>query len=209
MKLVEILARELDEWPEDAASITQDKDGEIWPCSKRKPRFNGRVWTSMGAYMKPGLWKDETLACDYDTAIVTRAEWQAAVDALNKPSAPAWVGVGDPPSGTVCELRHVSAETGWGKAVIAFASRNVIVWDWDGEPAINGLCTAYRHAVEVRPVRTPEQIAAEERLHTLRDAHTAIARTLEGFRGDIPAEAVSRQVIEAMIDAGYRKQEQN
>ncbi|MBF8674866.1 hypothetical protein IRZ53_07160 [Pseudomonas fulva] len=58
----------------------------------------------------------------------------------------------------------------------------------------------------MRPIRTPEQVAADERLHKLRNAHTAIARTLESFRGDIPAESVSRQVIEAMIDAGYSKQ---
>ncbi|MCY1422435.1 hypothetical protein D9M71_381120 [compost metagenome] len=57
-----------------------------------------------------------------------------------------------------------------------------------------------------RPFRTPEQIAADERLHKVRNAHTAIARTLECFRGNIPAEAVSREVIEAMIDAGYSKQ---
>lgn len=58
-----------------------------------------------------------------------------------------------------------------------------------------------------RCLRTPEQIAADERLHKLRNAHTAIARTLDSFMGDIPAESVSRQTIEAMIDAGYVKGE--
>ncbi|WP_313453489.1 hypothetical protein [Stutzerimonas nitrititolerans] len=110
---------------------------------------------------------------------------------------------GLPPAGSVCELRLTSTLGEWSQAHIKFASRNVVVWDWEGEPAVNGLCTAYRHEVEMRPVRTPEQIAADERLHKVRNAATAIARALDTLHESEERAAVS--VIEAMIDAGYAK----
>ncbi|WP_367604034.1 hypothetical protein AB1N69_10650 [Pseudomonas asiatica] len=118
------------------------------------------------------------------------------VEDCNRPliKRPAWNGDGIPPAGTVCELRNVAAATDWSQATVVFASRNVIVWDWAGEPAINGLCTAYAHAVEVRPVRTPEQIAAEER-ESSAYAMCAIAGSLTNI------DAFN------LYDAGYRKQE--
>lgn len=71
-----------------------------------------------------------------------------------------WTGSGLPPVGTVCEIRAHKLND-WSPATIKFASRNVVVWDWEAEPALNGLCTAYAHAIEIRPIRTPEQIAEE------------------------------------------------
>lgn len=111
---------------------------------------------------------------------VVKAEWP-------------WDGEGLPPAGTVCELRNVAAETGWSQATVAFASRNVIVWDWAGEPAINGLCTAYAHAVEMRPIRTPEQIAADERTKAIDEL--------------VKVTCINRGEAARIYDAGYRKQE--
>lgn len=85
-----------------------------------------------------------------------------------RPTDSKWNGEGLPPVGTVCELRaHKLNE--WGRAVIKFASRNVVVWDWEGEPEISGLCTRYAHEVEMRQIRTPEQIAAEERDQAIKE----------------------------------------
>lgn len=175
MKLVDILARELEVWPEGLECLSQLKGTGYIINGKG---FDGRAFDALQI-------ADETHIAG---AIVTRAEWQAAVDALNKPAEPAWNGIGDPASGTVCELRHVSAQTDWCKATIAFASRNVLVWDWDGEPAL-----AYRHAVEVRPVRTPEQIAAEERERDI-DKMVSVVLT-----DNIRANCAD------LYDAGYRK----
>ena len=85
-----------------------------------------------------------------------------------------WNGEGLPPVGTVCEIRAHKLND-WSPATIKFAARNVIVWDWEAEPALNGLCTAYAYAIEIRPIRTPEQIAAEERnsgIDAILDAYT-------------------------------------
>lgn len=111
--------------------------------------------------------------------------------------APAWVGVGPPPAGTLCEIRNVAPGTDWAEATIVFASRNVVVWDWVGEPTINGLCTAYAHAVEMRPVRTPEQIAAEEREKAIAEMVSTSPMLDKGW---------ARKVCTALYDAGYRKQ---
>jgi len=108
-----------------------------------------------------------------------------------------WDGKGLPPVGVDCEYNDGGE---WMRCeVVAHRNNAAVVLSDCYEPA-------FVSQQELRPIRSPEQIAADERLHKLRNAHTAIARTLEAFRGDIPAESVSRQVIEAMIDAGYSKQ---
>ena len=246
MKLVEILARELKEWPEGAESVDQSVvDRELY------------AYSSDGEFVQTSIFLSESSDNPYEE--VTRAQWQEAREALSKPAnfaepnwneAPGgfdyfiqwphkgmrgnfyridgdryvrdndyyasvkevhddsdiivtkrpivvsdktWSGEGLPPAGTVCELRNVAACTDWAQATVVFASRNVVVWDWAGEPAINGLCTAYAHAVEMRPIRTPEQIAAEER-------EQAISEMIQ-FCSELPC----RQSCADLYDAGYRK----
>jgi hypothetical protein len=108
----------------------------------------------------------------------------------------AWNGESLPPVG-LCELRLISAGGDWHEADIKFASRNVVVWDWVGEPSINGLCTAYVHAVQFRPVRTPEQIAAEERERRIAE----LAKVIRVSGWDSP------EILAAYLDShDYRKQ---
>jgi hypothetical protein len=64
---------------------------------------------------------------------------------------------------------------------------------------------SYSSAQYFRPIRTPEQIAADERLHNVRNACSAIAETLDDLRGKTMVERAALAVVEAMIDAGYRK----
>lgn len=111
-----------------------------------------------------------------------------------------WDGRGLPPANTMVEIRNVSAQTEWSAARVVFASRNVIVWDWAGEPAINGLCTSYAHAVEVRPIRTPEQIAKDERSKACDEMFGVILKMTSGDPNN------RSDILEALYDAGYRKQ---
>lgn len=132
-------------------------------------------------------------------AVVVEADWPeyeptwAAIERRVTGSMQ-WDGQGLPPVGTVCELRNLSlgVPTEWSAAIIKFASRNVIVWDWDGEPAVNGLCASYICAVELRPIRTPEQIAAEERTKAIDEL--------------VKVTCINRGEAAKIYDAGYRKQ---
>lgn len=65
-KLVEILARELKDWVSDWPAVGQASDGTL----HREPFLGGHTEFSLSR------------ASDYVTSTVTRAEWQAAVDAL-------------------------------------------------------------------------------------------------------------------------------
>lgn len=116
-----------------------------------------------------------------------------------RPVLTEWHGEGDPPSETICELRNIHAGTEWSKAKIVFASRNVIVWDWDGEPAINGLCTAYRHAVEIRPIRSAKQIEAEEREMSI--------QAIQEWLTDQYRKGGLAGIAATLHSDGYRKQE--
>lgn len=70
MKLKDILARELKAWPESVVRISQMTSGDIWGA------------LADGRFACVGI---ATLADDFGMKPVLRAEWQAAVDALNAP----------------------------------------------------------------------------------------------------------------------------
>lgn len=78
MKLVEILARELKEWPEYVKCIAQDSDGCAHPwggCNleyKNGELNSGTEIVRMAAYTVKMI-----LADDHKSAIVTRAQWEA------------------------------------------------------------------------------------------------------------------------------------
>ena len=193
MKLVDILARELKEWP-DCEEIFQDYDGEL--------RYMGNpVSTRSHCFVEMC---DDLIRPKYGVDIkgITQPQWKEARDALLKADAKEWNGEGLPPVGTVCNLKYQGFDQ--GVVEVLFCSKQTTVCRnlEDGREQFGDT-----FEYEFRPIRTPGQIAADERLHKIRNAHTAIARTLDSFRGDIPAEGVSRTIIEAMIDAGYSEHE--
>lgn len=110
-----------------------------------------------------------------------------------------WNGKGLPPAGAVCEIREKSCQY-FSPAAIKFASRNVVVWDWQAEPALNGLCTAYSHNIEIRPIRTAEQIAAEK----LEVDAADLAEVMTGHR-DRSGDCYLT-LAKVILEAGYRKQ---
>lgn len=89
MKLVELLAKELAEWPENVVVYFQWGNGEVFATSKGFPtEYNDGVWYVVGsdiemAYNAPMYDKKLDLADDHDTANVNRAQWQAERDRQN------------------------------------------------------------------------------------------------------------------------------
>ena len=74
MKLVEILARELKEWLDCWVSAVQDSDGMVWFNLEDDvgPIFDaGRSWVSNPCHSEMF-----NVSSDFQTAIVTRAQWE-------------------------------------------------------------------------------------------------------------------------------------
>ena len=89
MKLVQLLAKELKEWPESAKYITQeDDDGSVTLWYRAKPKYKSGEWVldrhlddSDYAYILHGI----DTSSDNKTSIVTQAQWQAEREKMNKP----------------------------------------------------------------------------------------------------------------------------
>lgn len=112
------------------------------------------------------------------------------------PRPEAWTGEGLPPVGTVCELSSQGAD--WGIGTIQYTADNVIVWRWENQAA-GQACAYYKYEIDIRPVRTPEQIAAEER-------EKAVQQMLEDTTILSAIHANRRLLCEELHKAGYRKQ---
>ena len=103
-----------------------------------------------------------------------------------------WDGKGVPPVGTVCEfLKHAKYRTTWIKVRVVFIGVNLIVF----EHGANGNEFSEQITeVSFRPIKTPDQIAAEERERVITDMYTTVMESTSiGFG------------VEALYDAGYRK----
>jgi hypothetical protein len=127
----------------------------------------------------------------------------------------AWNGEGLPPVGTVCEYFFLQTPT-LGNEIGTIICRDrvwvkaeVLFHHFDGGrvyAVINAPGYGYRGCSDTtgemfRPIRTPEQIAAEER----RSAIDALAEELGGHWSE-EAKAPHRDIAAYLHDIGYRKQ---
>lgn len=149
MKLVDILARELKVWPHAGNALGQAHDGTL--------HLNERAAHDVEFY---GWTKEKfTRAEGWNTAWVTRAEWQSAVEALKAEQAAElkWPD-GVPPAGTVCEIAPDCESCLWNKGEILAVGPTWFAASFAGECAVLKV-----EGYKFRPIRTQEQIAAEER----------------------------------------------
>lgn len=226
MKLVDILAQELKVWPEGVAAIAQGA-------------ATNELYDSSFQLIEPGIKVSMADDCGHPgyqagAEFVTRAQWQAAVDALKadkivyssenvnpdigyvtltenptnaecKITPRAWTGEGLPPVGTVVEVRRNGFGIREGSQV--FLDEPVVVGG-TFKMVHSGVDMAVVDGGEFRgadvfradmlfPVRTPEQIAAEERKAALLDMLSLVPQHYNS-----PTE-----ILAALYDAHYRKQE--
>jgi hypothetical protein len=162
-------------------------------------------------------WPDgaESIWCAYGSAgrYVTQSEWQKAVDALYPPLVVSeeWNGEGLPPVGVDALLAKECKFTE-GTRLESFPAGTVV---YVGGRANFGGCDLAVIIIKGRhfcgtiipellnPIRTPEQIAAEER-------KTALEEMVYGACGCEPMDGTTTAFILCglLYDAGYRKQEQ-
>lgn len=112
MKLIDILVEELPKrggWPEGAARLAQDPDGDIQMLSNRHAYLVSVGWTGDGRSDCHGQYaarKLEPLASDYTTAIITREQYESALASKNE----GWIewGGGKCPveKGTLVDVRY-------------------------------------------------------------------------------------------------------
>lgn len=125
-----------------------------------------------------------------------------------------WNGEGLPPIGSECLFDtdmddgtdwHVGLEPGMRVEVIAHFHAGACEVAAFVFTEAGGRQVEQATAECFRPLRTPEQIAADERL----DAIEAICREIEGdtakWNVSLDASVAMRAVVEAMHDKGYRK----
>ena len=191
MKLVDILAIRLKEWPHNAEVLVQGHDGLIFPPGCGIPTTNVT---------------QTELAEDWELAEVTRKEWLAAVKA--KTEAPQndesqnvarieWSGEGLPPIGVACQVTPHNDV--WGFSTLETRPCSVIAYHADfawidlGGPGVP-LATRI-DKVDFTPIRTPEQIATDQR-------EKGISELLSVA---LAADPNSQDVCAAIYDAGYRK----
>src|SRR5690554_909924 len=196
MKLVEILARELGEWPDGAAVAVQDLDeGVYFNESARSIEYESEEMGEWSEVNRRSGWIDEwrtasVLATDHATAIVTREMWEAERAKLNR--GVEWGGEELPPSGTDIEYLSYLGKWKKGRYLGEFGGRSVC---GDYETGAVG------YVEGIRPMCTAELIAAEERERVLDDIYRIIRNA--GRPGN------KADMAEALYDAGYRKQEKD
>ena len=92
MKLVQLLAKELKEWPEGVSCMVQDGSGKICTCRNGFPDPHDGDWTICGPksmdtavdWVDIGSGKHE-IASDQKSSIITLEKWQAEREKMNKP----------------------------------------------------------------------------------------------------------------------------
>ena len=106
---------------------------------------------------------------------------------------PSWSGDGLPPVGVVCEVKQTArgAEQEWFKAEVLYSSHyTVVLDDYQAGEFVSHPCT-----LQFRPIRTPEQIAADEQ-------ETATDVMFARFGG---VAGLTRKQCAWVISEGYRK----
>ena len=201
MKLVDILARELNQWPDALGHAAgQAADGTLH--SEMEPEDAETVRTI----------ESYTICSNWIIDIVTRAEWLAAVDALNAdkcehsysnnigcpecgelsaPKVVEWDGEGEPPVGIECEWRP--NVHGWVKVKILGRDGSDTWYRASGEEH-SQTC---RNMAFFRPIRTAEQVAAEEREKAIKEMM---------MNGVDAGDSTIEYSCAALYDAGYRKE---
>lgn len=109
-----------------------------------------------------------------------------------------WDGSGIPPVGTVCEYRL--NDGAWFRCkityVLAGADDCFVAWchHLGSEQFFSFAASCYK--LQLRKIKTPEKIAAEERLHAIDEMISKVGRY-----------STFKDVMGVLYDAGYRKTE--
>ena len=146
--------------------------------------------------------RDEVGVYLFDAGMWCLLPWgKSQLDWFWERPSPAWSGEWLPPVGVKCEFEPHNDVWGFSTLEVSectvIAYHNGFVWLDLGEP---GIPVATRvDKIDFRPIRTPEQIAADEREVAVNGM--LMAANPAGHRA-----GYTRQLMECLYEAGYRKQ---
>lgn len=115
MKLIDILVEELPKsggWLRDVKTMTQDMGGNIWGYDCVIPRLKGGLWSSKSGddLVRDSKIEACNLAVDWNTAIITREQYEAALAAKNG----GWIEWGGGecpvPRGTLVDVKYLCGD---------------------------------------------------------------------------------------------------
>lgn len=125
MKLIDLLVQELPKrggWPEKACLVAQDPSGYVCFSCSQQPLYFNDTWVGGDWLPSANFYADAGRADDNKSAIITLAQYEAALAAAQQP---AWSGEGLPPVGTECEFN--AYDGGWGKCVVLYSSEYTVL----------------------------------------------------------------------------------
>ena len=173
MKLVDILARELDEWPDGCDWVVcVRREGAL--CASfgtgnlPKPDTadrNDHTWTILESEL-PIRWAHvhkniDNAPCDRLESVVVRDQWQAAVNAhkVAESATPEW-SEGLPQVGQICEARKRTPNNSgeWISGDVRYLSDCTIVIGGHGREYVH-----HPRTLEFRPFSPPEKTIDAER----------------------------------------------
>lgn len=108
---------------------------------------------------------------------------------IERPAPISWIGTGLPTVGVECEYQHVNWGSEWKRGEVLFLSNEYLISRERGNEQ-----HYYPREMIFRPIRTPEQIAAEER-----------EKAIEQMKLDAGWRVKGSCVFTFLYDAGYRK----
>lgn len=119
---------------------------------------------------------------------------------IERPEPEAWSGEGLPPAGTVCEvLNNTLDRPEWERCTILFMGKFKAIYESEScHERVADVSESWM--ISFRPLRTPEQIAAEER-------DKAIDMMMADYEFTVGSctHQLFRHQAERLHEAGYRK----
>jgi len=113
-----------------------------------------------------------------------------------------WTGKGLPPVGTVCEHRNLIPDEEWTEVEIV-AHRTFADDDYPCAVFVYSQSSSHSSSGDhFRPIRTPEQIEAEER----EAAHQELMHHIAGYMGRDNPHSADDGLAKYLLDHDYRKQ---
>lgn len=129
-------------------------------------------------------------------------------ECIERPKPKQWSGPQDglPPIGTICEVRQIYRDGEWKiREIIYISYHNLITAD--GVLEYHDDC----RSVEFRPIKTPEQLAAEQRETAIAD----MAKVLPGAKhecwtcnpdGSVKPYENTYEILGLLVDAGFKRE---